>query len=132
MILEESRHESILTLIKLDVHGLFKRIKNRKDSYMDVFSVRRTREHFPEIFFNKYRDISINLLSKISPEIIISIDEFYIKADEIKWYLMTTQDMPATVEENVDRMITLLERAFYNLDGFLDKTLNSNMMFESV
>ena len=113
----------ILTLIKLDSQGLFKRIKGRKKSYMDVFSVRRTREHFPEIFFNKYRDFSANILVKVSSKIIVSVDEFYTKVDEIKWYLMTTQDMPATVAENLEKMIMSLEKSFYKLNELIDESL---------
>ena len=114
----------MLTLLKVDAQRLFERIKYRKVTYMDVFSTRRTREHFPEIFTNKYQSFPANLLVETNREIIVSIDGFYSKADNIKWYLMTTQDMPATVREKLNPMIRELENHFHELINLIDERLN--------
>ena len=91
---------------------------------MDVFSNRRTREHFPEIFLNRYFNFPIDALVEISADIMENTDKFYRKADDIKWYLMTTQDMPNTVEEKLELMIKNLEYLFLDLQLQLERAKN--------
>ena len=115
---------SVLTIITLDAKALFQRIKERKASYMDVFSNRRTKEHFPEIFINRYFHLPIDALIETSDDVMESADGFYRKADDIKWYLMTTQDMPNTVEEKLEAMIKSLEALFLDLQFQLERAKN--------
>src|SRR5688572_22823688 len=99
-----------LLLFKLDAKCVFERIKKRRAEYMEVFALRRTREHFPEIFSNKYEKATLKDLSHCSTETLTVMEQFYTLIDEMKWYLFHTEDMPNTVEDNIIRKVARLEK----------------------
>ena len=117
--------QKILLLLKLDSNNLFKRIKERKTEYLEVFALRRTREHFPSIFRNKYHDFNVTQLSRCGLELILILDEFYNLADDLNWYLYCTEDMPNTVEDFIERKIRRMEKLLNNLNLYLDAELGS-------
>ena len=115
--------QRVLLLLKLDANNLFKRIKERKSEYLEIFALRRTREHFPRIFTNRYEGTSIMDLSHCSTELITTLDLYYTHCEEIGWYLFQTEDMPNTVEDFIDRKISKMERLLGTLNLFLDAEL---------
>lgn len=117
----------ILTLIRLDAQRLFERIKEREIEYMHIFSSKRTREHFPRIFDNRYNEMKISELKICEPETIVALDTFYHMVDEMRWYLYCTEDMPGTVQDNVGRYIHELEELHQTLQLYLNADLESRI-----
>ncbi len=115
--------QRVLLLLKLDANNLFKRVKNRKSEYLEIFALRRTRDHFPKIFDNRYETTTIEDLSHCGTDLITSLDQFYTHVEEMSWYLYQTQDMPNTVEDFIDRKIIRLEKVLATLNLFLDAEL---------
>ncbi|WP_408098703.1 hypothetical protein ACJVC5_07260 [Peredibacter sp. HCB2-198] len=115
--------QRILVLLKIDANNLFKRIKERKSEYLEIFALRRTREHFPMIFKNRYEGTSIMDLSHCSTDLITTLDQFYTLVEEMSWYLFQTEDMPNTVEDYIDRKIRRMEKLLSTLNLFLDAEL---------
>src|SRR5690606_1917212 len=108
----ESESLRILTILKLDAKGLFDRIKEREREYVGVFAAKRTREHFPAIFRNRYDQTSLNDLKKCSEDVIIALDRYYSIIDKMRWYLNVTEDMPGTVSDKLEIMIRELEEEY--------------------
>lgn len=106
--------QRILVLLKLDARRVFERIKYREQEYLNVFSMKRTRAHFSEIFKNRYDFILAKDLILCSQEVIVGLDQFYTKVDEIRWYLNVTEDMPSRVTDKMHHHIKELEK-FYDL-----------------
>ncbi len=123
----KSKHDEqtqrVLLLIKIDANNLYTRIKDRKSEYLEIFALRRTRAHFPKIFNNRYETTSIMDLSHCGPELIALLDEYYSKAEEMNWYLFSTEDMPGTVEAYIDRRIKKMGRLLDTLNVFLSTEL---------
>jgi hypothetical protein len=115
--------QRVLMLLKLDANNVFKRIKERKSEYLEIFALRRTREHFPMIFNNRYESTSLENLINCSTELITTLDQFYIPVEEMKWYLFKTEDMPNTVEDFIDRKIRKMEKLLATLNLYLDAEL---------
>lgn len=115
--------QRILMLLKIDSKNLFKRISERKSEYLEIFALRRTREHFPMIFNNKFEQTTISELSHCSTDLITCLDQFYSIVDDLNWYFYHTQDMPNTVEDYLNRKITKLEKLLSTLHLFLDAEL---------
>lgn len=125
--------QRVLVLLKIDANNLFKRIKERKSEYLEIFALRRTREHFPMIFKNRYEGTSIMDLSHCSTDLITTLDQFYTLVEEMSWYLFQTEDMPNTVEDYIDRKIRRMEKLLSTLNLFLDAELgieNENVVQE--
>ncbi len=104
----------MLVIIRLDAQRVFERIKYREAEYMHYFSAKRTREHFTDIFKNRFDSFTVENLLHCGEEVIVGIDQFYSKVDELRWYLMVTEAMPGKVQEYVSASIRDLEEA-YNL-----------------
>lgn len=117
-ISEESQR--LLMLLKLDAQRLFERIKYRSPEYMYEFSLKRSRDHFPAVFNNRYATTTIRDLMLCGQEVIAGLDQFYSKVDEMRWYLNHTQDMPNRMEDNVHAYARELEKLFETLNLFID------------
>lgn len=115
--------QRVLLLLKIDANNVFNRIKSRKLEYLEIFALRRTREHFPKIFNNRYQTTTIEDLSHCGTDLIISLDQFYSLVEDMSWYLYQTQDMPNTVEDYIDRKIIRMEKTLGTLNLFLDAEL---------
>lgn len=115
--------QRVLVLLKIDSNNLFKRIKERKAEYLEIFALRRTREHFPVIFKNRYDTTTIMDLTHCSVDLITTLDQFYSHSEEMSWYLFQTQDMPNTVEDFIDRKIRKMEKLLATLNLYLDAEL---------
>ncbi len=122
---ENEQSMIMLTILRVDAQRLYERIKYREAEYMHFFSAKRTRDHFPNIFKNKYRTVSIDDLKLCGEEVIIGLDQFYTKADEMEWYLMVTEDMPGTVQERVRHMIREIDEAYDILQLYINAELEN-------
>ena len=119
-------------LLKVDANNVYDRIKTRKSEYLEIFALRRTREHFPLIFHNRYHATTIMDLSRCSTDLITTLDQFYTTVEEMSWYFYHTEDMPNTVEDYIDRKIAKLGKLHATLNLFLDAELgiDADMMIE--
>jgi hypothetical protein len=115
-----SHSERILMLLKLDAKRLYERVKYRAPEYVAEFSLKRTRDHFPEIFKNRYDETNIRELMLCGPEVIAGLDQFYSKIDEMRWYVNHTQDMPSRVEDKIYSHIRELETYYETLNLYID------------
>ncbi len=127
-----------LTLLRLDAKNVFNRIRDRKNEYLEIFALRRTREHFPMIFNNRYEKTTVSDLAHCSTDLIELLDQFYSMVDDVKWYLFKTEDMPNTVQDYIERRIIRLQKILTNLNMYIDAELGvvteqqSPLMAESV
>ncbi|MGZ3787977.1 MAG: hypothetical protein ACXVLQ_05605 [Bacteriovorax sp.] len=112
--------QRMLMLLKLDAKRLFERIKYRAPEYMYEFSLKRSRDHFPEIFTNRYDKVTMKELMFCGQEVIVGLDQFYSKVDEMRWYLNHTQDMPNRVEDKMHSHIRELEKFYDTLNLYID------------
>lgn len=115
--------QRVLLLLKIDANNLFRRVKDRKSEYLEIFALRRTRTHFPMIFRNRYESTSIMDLSFCGTELITTLDQFYTQVEEMSWYLFQTEDMPNTVENFIDRKVKRMEILLVTLNLYLDAEL---------
>lgn len=112
--------QRMLMLLKLDAKRLYERIKYRSPEYMYEFSLKRTRDHFPAVFTNRYETTTIKDLLVCGEEVIVGLDQFYSKVDEMRWYLNHTQDMPNRVEDKVHSYVRELEKLQETLNLYID------------
>lgn len=115
-----------LVLIKIDATNLFNRIKDRQHDYLEAFSLKRNREIFASVFKCRYHHANFFDLSHLPVEIIEVCNDFYTSVDELFWYLMNTQDMPNTIEDEIIRFVHLIERKYESLCLYVDAELSGN------
>lgn len=117
-----------LVLIKLDARNLFNRIHLRHDQYLEVFSSKRDRRIFKEIFENRYSKCLFSDLSHLPVEIIEIANEFYQASEDLYWYLKYTQDMPNTIEDEIIRKTHFIGKRLEILNLYIDAELSGSSM----
>jgi hypothetical protein len=130
------KKDSILTLIKMDSDSLYQRVKHRYFDYMQVFTQKRTRDHFQEIFIHKFKSFPLEYMVGFEKETIMIIYQFYNTIDELFWYLQVTQDMPNTVEDRVSTTIRNITPMYENIKLYIESELdqqsgNNDMDFDN-
>lgn len=115
-----------LVLLRNDAYNLFHRINDRHAEFIDVFSLKRDRSIFKEVFRNRYDSMTMGELANFSVEVIELANKFYQDIDELYWYLERTQDMPNTIEDEVIRSCARLNRELDNLLLYIDAELGGN------
>lgn len=115
----------MLLLVKLDAKRLFDRAKYRAPEYLNEFSLKRTRDHFKDIFKNRFDDVTIKELMLVGNEVNVGLDQFYSKIDEIKWYLNHTQDMPNRIDDKMSSHLRELEMYFDTLNLYIDAEMGT-------
>jgi hypothetical protein len=123
--------QRIVLLIKNDATNLFERISERKEDYIEIFSLHRNRAVFKDIFDCRYSRASMGDLIHCPSEIIELCNDFYQQADQLYWYLKSTQDMPKTIEDEVNRKIVRLKKKFQNLILFINAELAGKEQIEN-
>ena len=119
-------HEiSILIMIKLDAESLHERVVQREKEYLRIFSTKRTREHFKDVFKTRFWDIHPDDLKICSQEVLIQLNKFYSHIDNLFWYLSSTEDMPGTIVDRVAPKIKEINYEFSVLKLFLEAQLSA-------
>jgi hypothetical protein len=116
-----------LVLIKIDAQNLYMRISERHEEYMEVFSLKRDRNIFKEIFSSRYQKTNLSDLAHLPIEVIELANSYYQEVDSLLWYLKTTQDMPNTIEDEILRETALIKRLFENLKLYIDAELGGTI-----
>lgn len=115
-----------MVLTKIDASNLFNRIKERQHEYIEAFSLKRDRKIFENIFKCRYQDSTMFDLSHMPIEVIEVANDFYTVVDQLHWYLMNTQDMPNTIEDEIFRYIHAIERKYEGLCLYIDAELGGS------
>ena len=128
----KSKHSDLsqryMLLLKVDAINLSHRIQSRKHEYLEMFSLKRDRSVFKEIFFSRYTKATMFDLSHFPIELIEVIDDFYQGVDDLYWYLLNTQDMPNTIEDEITRYCFILEKKVGTLEIYIDAELTGKPM----
>lgn len=119
-------HQRYMLLFKIDAKNLYDRVKNRQHEYIEIFSLKRSRAVFKDIFENRYAKASAFDLAHCAQEVLEAMDQFYTAADQLYWYLKYTQDMPNTIEDEVSRKVTRLGKLFDQLSLYIDAELSGD------
>ncbi len=116
----------LLIILRMDSSRLADRIINREREYLQILSMKRTRDHFNAVFNSNFKTITIEQLMLLSDELIINLEDYYNTVDELRWYLTHTQDMPATIEDKVHAMVKTVKNKYDQLNLYLNAELESH------
>ena len=129
---KQEETQRVLLLLKIDSENLYERIKHRKTEYINTFSMKRTRDHFHDIFENRYSSVDVNDLKLCSVDVISALDKFYTKVESFYWYLKHTEDMPTLVTDKIERFVRELDHEYDILRLYIDAEFSVSSENESL
>lgn len=115
-------------LVQQDLQELIKRLNARMEDALRMFAQKRTREHFEQIFFNRYKDFSHAIFSDLDSDVYPKIVSIYEEIDEMYWYLKSTEDMPSLVRTKVDAYLKNMNK---NYAEVLDHLMSDDLGIEN-
>lgn len=121
--MNEQRQKQALYVILCDARSLISRISQRKDDYISIFAMKRTREHFEHIFSSKFDITTPDLLSYCPEEVISLYYRFHDEVEKLKWYLIYTDDMPNAIDEAITRDIHSIELIYKDFSDKVEEIL---------
>ena len=124
--MNEQQKKSFITLVQLDAERLFRNIVDKKEDYLMILNFKRTREHFYDIFHSKYAQVSIDNLKELKESTIHVVDSFYREIEELRWYLLHTEDLPAMVSDHTHTEIKKITGLFQDMCEHLNAELNTS------
>jgi len=119
----DSQVSKVLLMLKLNANRVFQRIELRMPEYLDDFAMKRTRQHFPEVFAHKFDGVQLETLAKAEAETIVAMESYFGKVDDLKWYMDHTEEMPNLVQDRLHRNIKEISRLLETLNLYLDAEL---------
>ena len=100
--------KNIIGVIRDDMNGLVHRLNFHQEGYIKVFSNERTRQHFEEIFYSRYKTVSGSDLSTLDPNTLEVISRFYKEVTDLYLYFRMTEDMPSAVANKLSTSLKLI------------------------
>lgn len=126
----KSKHPEIaqryMLLFKIDAKNLYNRISERQKEYINIFSLKRSRSVFKDIFSSRYDKATQFDLSHCSQDVLVAMDQFYTHAEDLYWYLKYTQDMPKMIEDEVFRRVARLGKLYEMLELYVNAELSGD------
>lgn len=110
-----SEVDRIVSLIALDADALVKRLAERKDEMVAMFSRHREREPLLSPLRSWVPSASFQEIVLLSPALQAAVSGFYEELDALRWYFRYTNDMPGTAQQVFAHHLRKLEAAHARL-----------------
>jgi hypothetical protein len=112
-----SEKERIRNLIALDADGLMKRLGERKDEMIAMFSRHREREPLLSPLNTWVPSATFQEIAVLAPEQQGAVARFYEELDGLRWYFRYTSDMPGTAQQIFAHHLKRLAASYQELRG---------------
>jgi hypothetical protein len=106
-------------LLALDAALMMKRLRQRKDEMLSLFSRLRDRTPMTETVRTSFDSIRFGELALLTPKEQLMVHRFYDLLDQLRWYVRYTEDMPSKVEQTLAIHIRRLEEGYLALQAML-------------
>lgn len=103
----------LMILLKSDAEDLFRRLNLHLEESVSIMNLKRSRDHFKDLFRSRYPTFTAGELKLIDEASIVAVVAFYREVDELNWYLLHTQDQPQMI-------LNHCEKAMLHIRGFFD------------
>lgn len=111
---DEAR-ERIVHLIAMDATNVVRRLRERREEMVTLFSRLRTREPLLETVHSHFLGVRFEELAQLEVPAQVAVNGFYESLESLRWYLRYTEDMPLMVRKAVVQHQGRLELAFAHL-----------------
>jgi hypothetical protein len=89
----------IRNVIALDAAQVMKRLSERQDEMVRLFSRLRDREPMLLTLRSWFATVTFGEMAALEPVEQMAVSRFYALLAELQWYLQYTEDMPSTVQQ---------------------------------
>lgn len=112
-------------LVQQDLQEVVKRINSRMADALRMFAQKRSRDHFEQIFFNRFKTFTTSVLTDLEEDVYPLIVNIYEEIDQLYWYLKSTEDMPSLVNTKVAAYLKTMN---LNYGKILDLLISNRLL----
>ena len=106
-------------LLSLDAAAVMKRLEQKQDEAVSLFSRLRTREPLIELCRSRFVTTGFAELVRLSAKEQQAICAFHDVLGELRWYVSYTEDMPSTVRTTVSQLARRLDELHHRVRATL-------------
>lgn len=114
----------ILIILRADAQDLFRRLDVHLRESVSILNLKRTREHFRDLFKSRFHTFTAGELKLIDEATIVAVTEFYREIDELHWFLTHTQDQPQMILDRCEKALKIVRTHFDTLILHLEAELD--------
>jgi len=92
-------------LLQLETKRIYERLKEKKEEFVLLYSLKRTRRPFEILFESKLKNLNLSFFENFSEEICLAYFQFFSSIEELEWYLLFTEDLPLSLEQHVEKLL---------------------------
>jgi hypothetical protein len=98
----DDRATRIGLLVALELRRIVRHMELRKGLLVKLWSRHRAREPFIETLFTRWRTLGLEDLVLLDVDAHEPLERFYEHVDDLRYYLTYTEDMPVTLEDQLE------------------------------
>ncbi len=96
-------------VLAFEVSRILRQLRERRELLIQLWSRYRAREPMIEAVFSRWRTLDMTDLIELDPHVVEAVEPFYEAVDRLRTYFRFTEDMPVTLEEQIDAALLELE-----------------------
>ena len=122
-----SERDRVRYLLALDAAGVMRRLAERREEMVEVFSRLRDREALITPLRSTFDTMQFSELVRLTLREQRAVHAFHEALDDLRWYLRYTVDMPGTLEQRFAHYLRELEHAHQRLTAALGKVTETEI-----
>lgn len=116
----------ICHLIALDATNVVRRLQERSEEMVTLFSQLRSRQPLLDTIDSRFTSVRFEDLIQLEPPLQAAVNAFYESLESLRWYAQYTEDMPLAVRRNITQHQRRLELALVGLHAALGLPLEGS------
>ncbi len=112
---DEEAARQVRNLVAVDAENVMRRLHERRDEMIAIFSRRREREVLLGTVRSYFEQADAAYLVHLKPEEQSATSAFYEALERLRYYFRYTEDMPGTVERVVEKHLAELTEHYERL-----------------
>jgi hypothetical protein len=96
-------------VLAFEVSRILRQLRERRELLLQLWSRYRAREPMVEALFSRWRTLEMTDLIELDASVIEAVEPFYEAVDRLRTYFRFTEDMPVTLEEQLQASLAELE-----------------------
>jgi hypothetical protein len=103
------RGARLARVLAFEVSRILRQLRERRELLLQLWSRYRAREPMIEALFSRWRTLEMTDLIELDAVVIEAVEPFYEAVDRLRTYFRFTEDMPVTLEEQLEAALVELE-----------------------
>lgn len=125
-----TKQQRLVLLIGQDASRVLDRLNTHGAEALTILAIKRNRDHFDDVFRNRFEDLGISELSECNEQVVMSAQDFFHEVQELKWYFTHSEDQPQMMRDHLTRSLKKLKSFYDTLSLYIESDLRNTGYYD--